>query len=153
MTQKEEESANGSVKLAGRDLVFRTSTIIQDHPAQSQEPHDVLPASLNHQTSRHMTLKTEMISGVFLGVMFIVITFNQGSNFVPNEGSLPMPNKLIDVIGLTSTTMDVLLESRIDDYWNVDGGWELSGALDQAHSVHNIEPRASKRVRVVQREI
>ena len=23
--------------------------------------------------------------------------------------------------------MDVLLESRIDVYWDVDGGWELSG--------------------------
>ena len=35
-------SADGSVKLAGRDQVFRTPTFIQDHPAQGEEHNEVL---------------------------------------------------------------------------------------------------------------
>ena len=33
----------------------------------------------------------------------------------------------VDVVRRTNTTLDVLLVSRIDDYWNVDGDRELSG--------------------------
>ena len=31
-----------------------------------------------------------------------------------------------DVVRRTNATVDVLLECRIDDWWNVDGGRELS---------------------------
>ena len=41
-----------------------------------------------------------------------------------NDGSFPIPLKYIDVVRRTKT---VLLESRIGDCWNVDGGRELSG--------------------------
>ena len=41
----------------------------------------------------------------------------RGNLYVPNEGSFQIPLK----------TNDVLLESRIDEHWNVDGGQELSG--------------------------
>ena len=34
--------ADGSVNLAGRDQVFRTSTFTQDHPARGEEHHDGL---------------------------------------------------------------------------------------------------------------
>ena len=44
-----------------------------------------------------------------------------------HERSFPIPLKNIDVVRLKNTTLDVLLESRVDDYWNVDGGRELSG--------------------------
>ena len=46
--------------------------------------------------------------------------------YVPNEESFPIPLENIDVVRRTNTTLDVLLECRIDDYWNVDGGRELS---------------------------
>ena len=51
--------------------------------------------------------------------------------YVPSEGSFPTPLKYIDVVRRTNTTWDVciLLESHIDDDWNVDGGRELSGPL------------------------
>ena len=45
---------------------------------------------------------------------------------VPNEGSFPKSLNFFDVVRRKSTTLDVLLESRTDDYWNVDGGLELS---------------------------
>ena len=34
--------ADGSHKLAGRDQVWRTPTLIQDDPARGEEHHDVL---------------------------------------------------------------------------------------------------------------
>ena len=46
---------------------------------------------------------------------------------MPKERSLPLPLKYFDVVRRTNTTLDVLLESCMDDYRNVDGGWELSG--------------------------
>ena len=36
------------------------------------------------------------------------------------------PLKYIDVVRRTNTTLDVLLESRTDDDWNVDGDRMLS---------------------------
>ena len=54
-----------------------------------------------------MTVKPETIFGRSKEITFIVITLN-------------------DVARRTNTTLDVLLESRIDDYWNVDGYRNLS---------------------------
>ena len=46
--------------------------------------------------------------------------------YVPREASFPVPLKYIDVTRATSTSLDVMLEKNIDDYWNVDGDRELS---------------------------
>ena len=46
--------------------------------------------------------------------------------YVPKEESLPIPLKYIDVTRATHTNLDVLQESRIDDYWNFDGSRDLS---------------------------
>ena len=42
------------------------------------------------------------------------------------EDPFPIPLKYIDVVRRTKTTVDVLLDSRIADHWNVDGGMERS---------------------------
>ena len=87
-----------------------------------------------------MTSKPETISGVLLGITIVVITFKL---YVPTEGSFPVQVKYFDVVRRTSTTLDVLLESRIDDYWHLDGGRGTVGAVDRFHSVHSIERKAS----------
>ena len=46
--------------------------------------------------------------------------------YVSREASFPIPLKYIDVTRATSTTLDVMLEKNINDYWNVDGDRELS---------------------------
>ena len=46
--------------------------------------------------------------------------------YVPREASFPIPLRYIDVTRATSTSLDVMLEKSIDDYWNVDGGRDLS---------------------------
>ena len=42
------------------------------------------------------------------------------------EESFPIPVKYIDVSRTTHTNLDVMQESRTDDYWNVDGSRDLS---------------------------
>ena len=44
----------------------------------------------------------------------------------PREESFPIPLKYIDVSRTTQTNLDVMQESRIDDYWNIDGSRDLS---------------------------
>ena len=46
--------------------------------------------------------------------------------YVPRQESFPIPLRYIDVTRATSTTLDVMLESRIDDYWNFEGDRDLS---------------------------
>ena len=46
--------------------------------------------------------------------------------YVPREDSLPIPLRYIEVTRVTSTTLDVMLERRIDDHWNIEGDRELS---------------------------
>ena len=46
--------------------------------------------------------------------------------YVPQEETFPIPMKYIDVTRTTCTSLDVMLEKNIEDYWNVDGERELS---------------------------
>ena len=46
--------------------------------------------------------------------------------YSPREESFPFPLKYIDVSRTTHTNLDVMQESRIDDYWNIDGSRDLS---------------------------
>ena len=46
--------------------------------------------------------------------------------YSPREESFPFPLKYIDVSRNTHTNLDVMQESRIDDYWNIDGSRDLS---------------------------
>ena len=41
--------------------------------------------------------------------------------YVPKEESFPIPLKYIDVTRTSFSSMDVLLEKHVEDYWNVDG--------------------------------
>ena len=48
--------------------------------------------------------------------------------YSPREESFPIPLEHIDVSRITKTNLDVMQESRIDDYWNIDGSRDLSGS-------------------------
>ena len=45
--------------------------------------------------------------------------------YSPTEESFPIPLKYIDVTRISHTNLDVKLEKRIDDYWNIDGARDL----------------------------
>ena len=44
------------------------------------------------------------------------------------EETFPIPTKYTDVTRTTHTSLDVMMEKHIEDYWNVDGEKELSDA-------------------------
>ena len=46
--------------------------------------------------------------------------------YSPREESFPIPLMYIDGTRTTHTNLDVKLEKRIDDYWNIDGSRDLS---------------------------
>ena len=48
--------------------------------------------------------------------------------YSPREESFPIPLKYIDVSRPTQTNLDVMQESRIDDYWDIDGPRDLSNS-------------------------
>ena len=54
--------------------------------------------------------------------------------YVSREESFPIPLRYFDVTRATSTTLDVLLERRIDDYWNIDR--DLSDSCKRIHTAH-----------------
>ena len=70
----------------------------------------------------------ETFVGRSKGITFVVITLNQelSSLPVPKKESFPIPLRYIVVIRRTRTTLNVLQESRIDDYWNIDAHRKLS---------------------------
>ena len=47
---------------------------------------------------------------------------------MPKDETFPIPTKYIDVTTTTNTSLDVMIEKQIEDYWNVDGEKELSDA-------------------------
>ena len=54
------------------------------------------------------------------------------------EESLPIPLKYIDVSRTTHSNLDVMQESCIDGYWNIDGSRDLSDSWTIFHSVYSI---------------
>ena len=80
-----------------------------------------------HNNNNRMTLKPEMIFGTCLGIYPSSSRLTRSKFCVPTESSFRTPLKCIGVVRRTNTTLDVLLESRIDYHWNVDGDRELSG--------------------------
>ena len=66
--------ADGTVKLSSRDLVLRTSTLIQTEDKNKGIFKE------NHETHRGMMVKLGMISGPFQAILSTVITWNPESN-------------------------------------------------------------------------
>ena len=80
--------ADGSVKMSGRDEVFRTSTLKKTGPTCTRRGSTMMSFKesrtglIQQINNERMTLKPETISGENLGIMFVAISFNQGSNFM-----------------------------------------------------------------------
>ena len=68
-----------------------------------------------------------MISGPFRETSFTAITLGRESKLHSlREESCPIPMKHVDVTRATHTALDVMQESRVDVYWNIDGSRDLS---------------------------
>ena len=97
--------ADGTVKVSGGDQNLRTSTSFRARPDRGEEQGSLQGESdllqPHFETHRGMMLKLEMISGQIQAILFTVTTY-------------------------TETSLDVMLEKHIEDYWNVDVDRELS---------------------------
>ena len=80
-------------------------------------------------TLHWMMRKLEMISGLLQEISFIAITWKARVGlYVPREESFSVPLKYIDVTRTTQTSLEVLLERHLEDYWNADEDRESSDA-------------------------
>ena len=127
---KPSKSWRGARRSQAQEL--RTSTLIRDHPIRGEDqryflgesegsppppPQDPFPDAGEARND---------FLGPFHETSYTAITLNTESDFYsPREESFPIPLKYIDVSRTTQTNLDVMPESRIDDYWNIDGSRDL----------------------------
>ena len=124
--------ADGRTKFIGGDQELRTSILIREHPIRGEgqrdsfgesqgfpppPPQDSLPdagEAINDFWS---------MSGNFIYRHHVE---SRVKLYSLRKESFPVPLKYIDVSRTTHTNLDVMQESRIDDYWNIDGSRDLS---------------------------
>ena len=118
-------------KPPGEDQELRTSTLIRPRPVQGDGHVDFLGESEGSFPQPHDSLPVAgeamndfwSMSGSFIYRHHVEPRVKLYS---PREESFPIPLKYIDVTRTTHTNLDVKLEKRIDDYWNIDGSRDLS---------------------------
>ena len=123
--------ADGRIKTPGEDQELRTSTLIRPRPVQGEGHVDFLGESEGSFPQPHDSLPVAgeamndfwSMSGSFIYRHHVEPRVKLYS---PREESFPIPLKYIDVTRTTHTNLDVKLEKRIDDYWNIDGSRDLS---------------------------
>ena len=72
--------------------------------------------------------------------------------YVPKEETFSIPLKNIDVARSTCIDLDVLPETRIDDYWNFDSGMNLSNSWTRFTKFTSLR-ETSIRIHVVRGQI
>ena len=123
--------ADGRIKTLGEDQELRTSTLIRPRPIQGEGHVDFLGESERFFPQPHDSFPDAgeaindfwSMSGSFIYRHHVEPRVKLYS---PREESFPIPLKYIDVTRTTHTNLDVKLEKRIDDYWNIDGSRDLS---------------------------
>ena len=123
--------ADGRIKTLGGDQELRTSTLVRHRPIQGESNIDFLGESEgslpqpqdSFPDAGEATNDFWSMSGSFIYRHHVEPRVKLYS---PREESFPIPLKKIDVTRTTHTTVDVMQESRIDDYWNIDGSRDLS---------------------------
>ena len=123
--------ADGRIKTPGEDQALRTSTLIRPRRSRGEGHVDFLGESEGSFPQPHDSLPVAgeamndfwSMSGSFIYRHHVEPRVELYS---PREESFPIPLEYIDVTRTTHTNLDVKLEKRIDDYWNIDGSRDLS---------------------------
>ena len=123
--------ADGRIKTRGGDQDLRTSTSIRQRPIRGESHLDLLgesqgslpPPQDSFPDAGEAINEFWSMSGNFKNRHHVEPRVKLYS---PREESFPVPLKYIDVSRATHTNLDVKLEKRIDDYWNIDGSRDLS---------------------------
>ena len=123
--------ADGRITLPGGDQELRTSTLIRDRPIRGESHVDFLGESEGSLPPPHDSFPDAgeaindfwSMSGNFICRHHVEPRLKLCS---PREESFLVPLNYIDVSRTTHTNLDVMQESRIDDYWKIDGSRNLS---------------------------
>ena len=124
--------ADGRIKLPGGDQELRTPILIRDHPIRGESRRDFPGESEGSPPpppQDSLPDAGEAINDFWsMSVNFIYLHHVEPrvKLYSPREESFPIPLKYIDVSRTARTNLDVMQESRIDDYWNIDGSRDLS---------------------------
>ena len=124
--------ADGRIKFVGGDQELRTSTLIRDHPIRGESRRDFLgefegsapsPPQDSLPDAGEAINDFWSMSGNFVYRHHVEPRVKLYSS---REESFPIPLKYIDVSRTTRTNLNVMLERRNDDYWNIDGSRDVS---------------------------
>ena len=118
-------------KFCWRRSGLRTSTLIRDHPIRGEGRRDFLgesegslpPPQDSYPDASEARNDFWSMSGNFIYRHHVEPRVKLYS---PRQESFPFSLKYIDVSRTAHTNLDVMQESRIDDYWNIDGSRDLS---------------------------
>ena len=143
MRQKDDEFifqvADGTAKLSGRDYEFREPTLGREPTVRSEDLSGEIQGESGESQLAEPTDDAEARAD-FWSIQgdFIYRHHNEPrvQLYVPKEETFPIPLRYIyiyiykyfDVTRSTHADLDVLQESRIDDYWNVDSNRHLSNS-------------------------
>ena len=137
---------DGTVKIFGSSQRLRTPTLTRDRPEQGEE-QEILQGESDGLSSPTPHLDDSTLDSAEAKNDFWSITGDfiyrhhvepRVKLYTSREESFPIPLKYIDVSRTTHTSLDVMLEKNLDDYWNVDVDRELSD-VDRLHKIYNIE--------------
>ena len=146
--------ADGRIKTPGGDQDLRTSTLIRQRPIRGESHLDFVGESEGSLPPPHDSFLDAgeamndfwSMSGSFIYRHHVEPRVKLYS---PREESFPIPLKYIDVSRTTHTSLDVIQEKRIDDYWNIDESRDLSDPW----TGFSIGRKSSRRIYVVRVEI
>ena len=116
--------------MLGRDHGVRESALRREQPARSEDLGEELQGNLerSHQTDEtkdDAEARNEFwsVEGDFIYCHHVEPRVQLN---VPKDETFPIPLKYIDVTRTAHTNLDMLQESRIDDFWNVEVDGNLS---------------------------
>ena len=112
--------------LVGGDQDLRTSNLVRHRPIQGESKNDFLGESEGSlpQPQDSFPDAGEAINDFWSVLGNFIYRHHvepRVKRYSPRDESFFFPLKYIDVSRTTHTKLDVMRESRIDDYWNIDG--------------------------------
>ena len=151
--------ADGTVKPFGGDRALKTSTLIRNQAIRRESHHDFLGESEGSPLAQHFQFFSGFLEAQddFWSISGDCIHCHHVEPrvklYTPREESCLVPLKYIDVTRATKITLDVIQESRIDDYWNIDVSKDLSDSWTGFTQFTLLKEKASRRIHVVREQI
>ena len=129
---------DGTVKLSGGDQVLKISTLIRDHPERREEqevfrgePDRSSPTPLQDDSTRDDAEAINDFWSLTKDFIYRHHVEPRVKLYMPQEESSPIPLKFFDVARTTHTSLDVLLEKHMDDYWMDKENYQMHGQASQ----------------------